>query len=1405
MAEPVPRRLLIATATTTHPMRPDLEDRPELFGEVDRVTRLFTLPQYGFGYTTVAGFAPDMRGAKLKERIRDVVTSRALGPDDHVVFYYTGHGEVDESGEFIFPLTDTTDDLVGTGLRASELARLLMIGSNVQRLLVILDTCYAGSAGAELATRTIDALGRLRGLAKQPNFAILTATRPREQAMSGTFTQAFERAITHRASGGHEPRFLPLDAVADLINADPDKAPSQNAQLFSAGETEAAFLPNPRFNEWLRGLDLRTQLDHEQRRERDREFRDHVMPRAQGLDRAQEGVWLFTGRHAALRGLSDWLIQCGSDGRTRVVTGDPGSGKSALLARLTVLARPEHQRKVPRIDELPPDTLPPRNSIDVFIHARGQTSDQVLAALCSAAGVEPLRPGELLAELTERQRPFVAVIDALDEATDPGRLAERVLAPLLRGAPRTQLRLILGTRRHLLDKLGGPVQLLDLDAERYADPRSVQAYARRCLVDLVPNSPYRTRTPEVLDAVASAVGSAAGRSFLVALITGRSLALRADVPNPYDARWREGLPRIAADAMRLDLDQRLGDQATKARDLLMPLAYALGSGLPWEDVWAPLASTLAERDYTMSDLEWLIREAGFYVVETLEGNRSVYRLYHEALAEHLREARGDCETHKSIVGFWTARTPLTDGRPDWSRAHSYARRHLATHATAAGMFDLLILDPAYLLHADRPSLLAALPAVRDSEADAAAHTYRRTIKHLRDKNPAEQWAYLELAAHCYNARELARRISAEIQPLPWRTAWAQWVRQSRDAVIRGHEGRVTSIVTGEVYDHSVIVSGSEDGSIRAWDLATGIPVIAPIRTAQGGIQAIALCTLEGRPIVASGGTDTTIRVWDYETGMAIGEPMRGHGHHIRAMAASEIDGRPVLVTGSYDDTVRVWDLATGKSVGEPLRTHGGNITAVAIAGTTWRPLVISGSSNGSVQAWDLVNGNQVTKSQNDSQHSMLAMDVAESVDGVTIVTSDSDEAVRAVDLMTGASAGAPAFVRHNPAWAIAARYLNEHLVLVSGHNDRSVRSWDLTTGAVLKPPFRGHESSIHAITIGHLDGQPLAVSGGDDGTVQVHDLGEQGEDVTSLGAHLRGIRCVAAGTARNRRIVISGSDDRVIRLWNATTGDPVGKPLSGHTSSVRALAVGNTAGPQILISGSRDGSVRVWDLDSGEPIRKVPFNHGSPVCAVGYVVVKGQRAAVSGGEDGSVMVWGLETGARLTSTLEGFLYPVVVTAVGRATGRVEAVDSSADGGQESHVWGPLRGSLVAKQSQLGSTAVQVVSLFVEVKGKYVIASGDQEGVFRIWSVGDGRRGKLLKRRDINLRLVNEETGPGPVTAIAHHPKRGFAIAYKHLVRIADSNGLVRTIHADSEVRTMVFVQENTLVVGTTQGIVTLLV
>ena len=142
-------------------------------------------------------------------------------------------------------------------------------------------------------------------------------------------------------------------------------------------------------------------------------------------------------------------------------------------------------------------------------------------------------------------------------------------------------------------------------------------------------------------------------------------------------------------------------------------------------------------------------------------------------------------------------------------------------------------------------------------------------------------------------------------PRRWTVPWARWSPAGTHRRIS--IPNVATIALGTLDGRPVVVSGSDDGTVRVWDLASGAPRGEPVRGHKGWVWSIALGTLDGRPVVVSGGRDGTVRVWDLASGAPRGEPLRGHDDWVSSVALGTLDGRPVVVSGGSDGTVRVWD------------------------------------------------------------------------------------------------------------------------------------------------------------------------------------------------------------------------------------------------------------------------------------------------------------------------------------------------------------------------------------------------------------------------------------------------------------------------------------------------------------------
>jgi WD40 repeat protein len=914
-----------------------------------------------------------------------------------------------------------------------------------------------------------------------------------------------------------------------------------------------------------------------------------------------------------------------------VVTGGPGSGKTAVLGVLAAVSDPEYRRTVPLASlGLNAGQLPPPKAIGTAVYAQNLTDQQVVRALAAALRLPPVESvADLLNQINagpEPDRPRVVLIDGLDEAATPSALCSQVLRPLMELAG-ARLRLLLGTRRHLLAPLGlEGADHVDLDSPAYADPQAVLAYTVRNLIDAHPESPYLECANHVRLGVASAVAEAAGSSFLVARITAGTLAATSSLPDPWDADWRRSLPSAAADAMHRDLQLRFGEGAERILDLLRPLAYAEGQGLPWEDIWAPLASELSGRRYTNDDLRQLRRDAGAYVVEAVEDGRSVYRLYHEAMAEYLRQGQDAGRAHRAFTVTLRRAVPYRiDGARDWGRAHPYALRHLATHAARTGLLDGLVTEPEYLVHADADLLIPHLLAVESDAALLNTAIYRASIAVHRHLGPAERRQVLAVDAARYNEPAVLEAFNSAMPEgtfKPVAASGSLLAGNLRNAF--ASDTGATAVACAVLDGREVAVTGSFNGTVHIWDLITGQPVGPPMTGHTDSVEALACTTLNGRPIAVTGSDDATVRVWDLTTGRPVGPPMTGHTASVEALACTTLNGRPIAVTGSVDATVRVWDLTTAEPMGAI--DVGGQVTALAVAVVGGRPAAITSSTGLRVRVWDLATCQELQGFQNEDGLFWVRAMACTDLDGQPVVVAwDFHGEVHVWNLETRRHL--TSFPAHEDLYTMACTHLDGSTVVITSSRDSVVGVWDLKTGRQVGA-LQGHAGDVWSLACTSLAGRPVVVGGSSD-AVRVWDLSVQRSFGRPVIGHTQPIRTSDCAVVKGRKVLVTGAADSTVRMWDAVTGLPAGEPLQSHTNDVWSVACITVKGRPVAVTASLDGTVGMWDMDPWQALGPRLTGPERAVSTVTCTDLRGRPVVIGYGVDHSVWVWEIETGKAL--------------------------------------------------------------------------------------------------------------------------------------------------------------------------------
>jgi WD40 repeat protein len=121
-----------------------------------------------------------------------------------------------------------------------------------------------------------------------------------------------------------------------------------------------------------------------------------------------------------------------------------------------------------------------------------------------------------------------------------------------------------------------------------------------------------------------------------------------------------------------------------------------------------------------------------------------------------------------------------------------------------------------------------------------------------------------------------------------------------------HDGTVYAVTFSP--DGKLLISGSNDKTIRVWDLASG----KELRRLVGHGQPVwSVAVSPDGKLVASGSFEEAacLRLWDLASGQ---ELRRLNGHPSRVTSVSFAPDGKTLASTSHDGTVRLWDVASGK-------------------------------------------------------------------------------------------------------------------------------------------------------------------------------------------------------------------------------------------------------------------------------------------------------------------------------------------------------------------------------------------------------------------------------------------------------------------------------------------------------------
>jgi WD40 repeat protein len=238
-------------------------------------------------------------------------------------------------------------------------------------------------------------------------------------------------------------------------------------------------------------------------------------------------------------------------------------------------------------------------------------------------------------------------------------------------------------------------------------------------------------------------------------------------------------------------------------------------------------------------------------------------------------------------------------------------------------------------------------------------------------------------------------------------------------ILSGHQDYVDCMT---IWNHKLI-SGSQDGTIKIWDLHKDQSLL----TLEGYPDKIRCMIVWDDKLIFSSGYFTL--VWDLNTG----QELRAFFHDEKMTCMTVWDNK--LIFSSEDKVIKISDLNTRRLL-QKLKGHRDWVRCMLI----WNDKLISGADDKTIKIWDLHTGQnlQTLKGHRDWIRCMLIWN------GKLISGSD-DKTIKIWDLHTGQNLQT---LRGHRSWIRCMTIWNDKLF--SGVDNKTIKIWDLYTGEELR-------------------------------------------------------------------------------------------------------------------------------------------------------------------------------------------------------------------------------------------------------------------------------------------------------------------------------------------------------------------
>ncbi|CAH1794783.1 unnamed protein product [Owenia fusiformis] len=553
----------------------------------------------------------------------------------------------------------------------------------------------------------------------------------------------------------------------------------------------------------------------------------------------------------------------------------------------------------------------------------------------------------------------------------------------------------------------------------------------------------------------------------------------------------------------------------------------------------------------------------------------------------------------------------------------------------------------------------------------------------------------------------------------------------------GHRDKITCILMS--HNNQVIVSGSDDASVRVWDIASGKNIFTfrehshPVKCIalnhkdeflisgclEGTFKMLSLQTGELLHSVQNGpvscifvnasdsilyaATEKKIKLWCM-TEMVLLETIQDDNitSDITCMVMSQ-DGSFILIACG-DTSLQLRSAATGTFL-HYLEGHNAKICDIGISRESFQTVV--GCEDGTLHVYNL-RSKELLQTFNTGTQPVTTAQISRDD---SFIIACNNEYIFTWILMKGLTKEAETNSHVKKVTCLAVS--KDGKMIVSGSEDRTVKLWNLDS-TELDETLEGHEDAITCVTF--ADDQSFVASGSTDLTVKVWSI-VMACVITNYTEHetpITAVDAISKGYDMDYTRIVSADAGNIVRIWKAEDGETILK-LDGPTTMFCVSPEANFA-----VSGDGDQFLKLWTLPGGDLVQKL--NHASIITCTAFS--KDALFLVTGSQDKSLKVWEASTG-KLTQVLVE--HDDHVSCVSVTDSNSHVLSGSLD--TTIMIWGLSTGAV---EHKLRGHTAEVTVVQVTSDGSIAI-SGSKDGTLRVWSIN---RGSILTMFDVHYPILN---------------------------------------------------------------------